>query len=92
MTWVMKYTLTAIPPVLFFALWKLAAFFYGHFNCQGDLKSLAPCSAGGFDLQLFLGIGLFWGQLIFWLSLPVSAYFLISVGAKHVGSKQTAQR
>jgi hypothetical protein len=91
MTWMSKYIVAATPPVIFFALWKLGVFSYHHFECQGNIKNLAPCSVGGFDLLPWLGFGMFWSPILFWLSLPISAFFLIDTGAKHIGSKRGVQ-
>ena len=91
MTWMSKYIAAAAPPVIFFALWKLGIFSYHYFECQGNIKNLAPCYAGGFDLLPWLGFGMFWSPILFWLSLPVSAFFLIDTGAKHIGSKRGVQ-
>lgn len=86
-----KYTLAVIPPALFFALWKLGVFSYHYFSCQGNIKNLAPCSVGSIDLLPWLGVGMFWCPILFGLSLPISAFFLIDIGAKHIGSKRKVQ-
>lgn len=91
MGWMTKCTLAVIPPALFFSLWKLGVFSYHYFGCQGNIKNLAPCSAGGIDLLPWLGFGMFWSHILFWLSLPVSAFFLIDIGAKYIGSKRGVQ-
>lgn len=91
MGWMTKYTLAATAPALFFGLWQLGVFSYHQFGCQGNIKNLAPCSAWGIDLLPWLGFGMFWSPILFWLSLPVSAFFLIDIGARHIGSKRGAQ-
>jgi len=34
---------------------------------------------------------MFWSPILFWLSLPVSAFFLIDIGARHIDSKRSVQ-
>jgi hypothetical protein len=83
-----KYLLVVIPSALLFVCWKLGVFAYQHFNCQGNIKNLAPCTVGELDLLPWLAFGMFWSPILFWISLPVAAFFLIDVGAKHIGSKR----
>ena len=88
MTWMSKYAFAVTPPIIFFAFWNLGVFFYHHFGCQGNIKNLAPCSIGSFDLLPWLGFGMFWSPILFCLSLPISVLLLIDIGAKHIGSKR----
>ncbi|MNF56174.1 hypothetical protein D3C85_323620 [compost metagenome] len=88
MAWTTKYLLAVMPPIFFFTLWKLGVFAFHHFGCQGNIKNLAPCSLGGIDLLPWLAFGMFWSPILFWLSLPVSAFFLVDIGAKHLGSRR----
>ncbi|AYN96969.1 hypothetical protein EAW52_25080 [Pseudomonas sp. LTJR-52] len=88
MTWTSKYAFAITPPIIFFALWKIGIFSYHHFGCQGNIKNLAPCSIAGFDLLPWLGFSMGWSAILFWLSLAISVFFLIDIGAKHIGSKR----
>lgn len=88
MSWMSRYALAVAPPAVFFAIWKLGVFAYNHFDCHGNIKGLAPCSAGTFDLLPWLGLSMFWSPILLWLSLPISAFFLIDAGAKHIGSRR----
>lgn len=83
MPWALRYFLAASPALVTFGGWQLALWAYEHFGCQGSLKYLKPCFVGSINLLPWLGIGLFWCQLLLWVLGPVSAGLLLSVAAKH---------
>jgi hypothetical protein len=86
MSWPTRYALSLMPAALTLGGWQLAVWAYDYFGCQGNIKNLAPCYAGTINLLPWLGIGLFWFQILSYITVPVSAWFLINVGAKHIGS------
>jgi len=86
MSWSTRYALALIPTAITLGGWQLAVWAFGYLGCQGNIKELAPCHAGSFNLLPWLGIGLFWCPLLSFLTVPVSALFLIYVGATHIGS------
>jgi hypothetical protein len=91
MSWSTRYILALLPAAVTLSGWQLAVWAYGYFGCQGNLKSLAPCYAGSINLLPWLGIGIFWFQLLCFITVPISAWFLIQVGAKHIGSQNGAK-
>lgn len=86
MSWSLRYTLALLPAAVSLGGWQLAVWAYGYFECQGNLKNLAPCSAGTIELLPWLGFGLFWCQILSYITVPVSAWLVINVGAKHIGA------
>ena len=87
--WAHRYVLAASPALVTFGGWQLALWAYEHFGCQGNLKYLQPCFAGSINLLPWLGIGLFWCQLLFWVLGPVSAGLILSVAAKQYRAGRT---
>lgn len=81
-----KYFLALLPAILTVGWWQMAVWAYGHFGCEGNLKSLQPCFAGGVNILPALGFGLFWCQLLAWICAPISLWLLIEVGGRHIGS------
>ncbi len=89
MSWTTRYILALIPPVVFFLAWKVGAFSFGHFECAGSLKnSNVQCAATSWDLNNWLTLSLFWCPILLAITLPISAFFLIDTGARHIGSKR----
>jgi hypothetical protein len=86
MSWFLRYMLALLPATVTLGGWLLAIWAYEYFDCQGNLKNLAPCSADTIELLPWLGIGLFWCQLLSYITVPVSAWLLFNVGAKHIGA------
>jgi len=91
MLWTIRYVLALIPAALTLGGWQLAVAAYDFFGCQGNLKNLAPCYAGTINLLPWLGIGLFWLPLLSYVTVPVSVWLLINVGARHIGSHNDAE-
>jgi hypothetical protein len=88
MKWFVKYILAVLPPVLFYGIWQLADWAYIHYECQGNLKSLESCYAGSHNIIGFLGIGLFWCQILFYPAIVFSGLLLIVVYLEHLASKE----
>jgi len=83
---ILKSFLASLPAVLSFSGWKLAVWAYDYFACQGGVKNMQSCFAGGVDILPALGIGLFWCPILLWICLPVSAWLLIRVWAQHIAA------
>ena len=77
--------LALLPAAVTLGGWQLAVWAYDYFGCHGGLKNLAPCYAGAINLLPWLGLGLFWCQILCFITVPISALLLIQVGAKHIG-------
>ena len=82
MSWGIKYSFASLPFIATFGWWQLAAWAYSHFHCQGGLKDLRQCFAGSFDITWFLGIGLFFCQLLWVPAAVLSAVLAIAVFEK----------
>ncbi len=52
------------PALVTLGGWGAAALVYRALGCRGGLKDLAPCPLLGVDVQLLIGVGLFWCQLL----------------------------
>ena len=92
MYWSMRYALALLPAAITLGGWQLAIWSFGYFGCHGDIKHLATCHAGAFNLLPWLGLGLFWCPLLSFLTVPVSAWLLIYVGATHIGSHNGGEK
>jgi len=79
----LRYPLALAPAFVTVGWWQLALWAYGHYECAGNLKGLQPCYVGAFNIQLFLGIGLFWCQLLSWLAVPLSGWLCVRAYAQH---------
>lgn len=79
-----------MPVVVTVGGWQLALWAYEHFGCQGGIKNLEPCFAGDVNILPLLGIGLFWCQILSWLTVPISAGLLAAVAAKHFKAKSSS--
>jgi hypothetical protein len=88
MSWMTKYTLAVLPTILLFTIWQLGIYSFEYFQCEGSLKNIVQCSDWGTDLMAWLVASMFWSPILLILSLPISAFFLIDTGAKHIGSKR----
>ena len=77
-----------MPAAVTLGGWQLAAWAYAYFSCQGNIKSLAPCFAGSFNITPLLGLGLFWLQLLAWVCVPLSVWLTLTAYAKHAATKQ----
>jgi hypothetical protein len=68
---VASYVLRVLPPIVLYGGWKCAQWALDHY-CQGNLKDLGPCYVGHTDIRPFVGIGVFWFQLLWFPALLVS--------------------
>lgn len=76
-----------VPLVVFYALPDLGVYSYQYFECKGNIKNLQPCLVNGFDLRSWLAFSIFWSPVLFYLSIPVSAFLLFDTGARYIGSR-----
>jgi hypothetical protein len=83
MSWPTKYALASLPFAVTFSGWRLAEWAYPYFQCKGGLKDLQPCFAGSIDITGFIGIGLFFCQLLWIPAAVLSAVIALSVFEKH---------
>lgn len=79
---ILRYFFALLPAIVTFGGWRLAVWAYDFFACQGGVKNLAPCFAGGVNILPALGVGLFWCQLLSWICVPVSGWLLIRLVAE----------
>ena len=79
MTRSVKYLLDLLPVIVTASGWLLAAWAFDYFGCTGNIKDMQPCYAGSFNLLPFLGIGLFWCQILVWVMAPVSLWLVFKV-------------
>jgi hypothetical protein len=86
MRWTTKYILAVLPASFAASGWQTAVWAYAYFECTGNLKNLQPCYAGMINILPALGFGLFWCQLLTWVTVPISLGLLIEVGARHIGA------
>jgi hypothetical protein len=84
---ILRYFFALLPAIVTLGSWKLAVWAYGFFACQGGLKNLAPCFAGGVNILPALGIGLFWCQLLTWICVPISGWLLIRIVAERFAQR-----
>jgi len=89
MPWLVRYFLAAAPTLVPLVGWQFALWAYTYFGCQGGLKGLQPCFIGPFNLLPWLGLGLFWCQLLLWVFSPLSAGLLLSVAIRHYRARRT---
>jgi hypothetical protein len=82
-SWATKYSLATLPFAATFGWWQLATWAYSHFHCQGGLKDLQPCFAGATDITWYLGIGLFFCQLLWVPAAILSAVLALGVFEMH---------
>jgi hypothetical protein len=80
-----KYFFALLPAILTVGGWQMAVLAYGYFGCEGNIKNLQPCLAGGVNIVPALGLGLFWCQMLAWVCAPISLGLLLGVGARHFG-------
>jgi hypothetical protein len=86
-TWGWRYLLALLPAAVTLGGWQLALFGFYFFGCQGDIKHMKPCFAGGVGLLPFMGIGLFWFPLLSFMTVPASVGLLTSVAIQQAKSK-----
>ena len=53
---ILRYFFALLPAIVTFDGWRLAVWAYDFFACQGGLKNLAPCFAGGVNILPALGV------------------------------------
>ena len=66
----------------------MSAYLYGYFGCEEGIKNLISCSVGEIELISWFVSACFGARSFSGYRLPVSAWFLIDIGAKHIGSKR----
>lgn len=74
-----KYLLALLPVIIPSSCWLAATLAFDHFGCTGNLKYMQPCYAGSLNLLPFLGFGLFWCQLLLFVTVPWSFWLLLKV-------------
>lgn len=83
MPWLARYFVCAIPAAVTLGGWAFAAWAYDNFNCEAVSKGLASCYAGSLNITWFVGVGLFWCQLLAWVAVPMSLWFLGKTYEQH---------
>ena len=74
-----RYLLALTPIIFTYGGWQLGSWAFEHFHCVDIGKFIEPCFAYGLNIQLFLGITLFWCQLLLYPALILSAVWLFKV-------------
>jgi len=81
-----KYVLALLPAVLTLGGWQAAVWAFDYFGCTGNIKDLQPCFAGGLDVNVAIGIGLFWCQILSWICVPVSIGTFLGVMSRQIAA------
>jgi len=85
---IIRYSLAVLPALLTLAFWQLGVWAFDFFGCKDSGKFIEPCDAYGYNIQGWLGMSMFWGQLAFYASLPICSWLLIKAlarrGVRHV--------
>ncbi len=86
--WLPFYVAALLPALVTVGWWQWAVWAYDYYGCQGGLKNLQPCFAGGVSIIGKLGIGLFWCPILSWVCVPLSLYLLLAVWGRQSGRYQ----
>lgn len=86
LSWGMRYLLSLIPIGYTFIGWKLGAYGYGYFACQGNPKGFHDCIGWGIDLTPLVGHGLFLMIPCVFFALPISLWLSLNTAAKQLGA------
>lgn len=82
LSWGMRHLLSIIPFGYTLIGWKLGAFGYDYFGCQGNPKSFHDCIGWGIDLTSLIGYGLFLMLPCVFFALPISLWLSLNTAAK----------
>lgn len=86
MAWRSRYLLSIIPSAYTWAGWKLGVVAYDFFGCQGGMKNIHACLAGGTDFTSLVGHGFFLMIPCIFIATPLSLWLLLNTVAKQMGA------
>lgn len=86
MAWRTRYLLSALPAAYTGAGWKLGVIAYDFFGCQGGMKNIHECLAGGIDFTPLVGYGIFLMIPCTFIATPLSLWLLLNTVAKQMGA------
>ena len=78
--------LPALPAAYTWAGWKFGVVAYDFFGCQGGMKNIPACFAGGTDFTPLVGHGFFLMIPCIFVATPISLWLLLNTGVKQVGA------
>jgi hypothetical protein len=84
-----RYLAALLPIVLTLGGWQLSVFLFEHLGCQGDIKHMKPCFAGGIDLLPVLGVGQFWLPLASLVTGPISFALVVKVIVHNAATRRS---
>jgi len=90
--WTIRYLLAVLPAPAIWAIWQLSEWAYTYLGCSGHIKALQPCHAGPIDLTWWLGIGLFWCQILWVPAIALSGWLVLRVYRQHQLSRLSGHR
>ncbi|WP_044873494.1 hypothetical protein [Pseudomonas sp. LFM046] len=85
--WWARYVLSLMPVAYTWIGWRLGVLAYDHFGCQGGAKNVHACYANGIDVTALVGHGMFLMIPFIFFAAPMSLWFLLNTGAKHIGQR-----
>lgn len=86
MAWRSRYLLSVFPGTYTWAGWKLGVIAYDFFGCQGGMKNIHACLAGGTDFTSLVGHGFFLMIPCIFIATPLSLWLLLNTVTKQMGA------